>query len=143
MKVQTLENFEVFSKVETVLTEFLIAKNKISPAHSKVGIGNLVSDKTLCYPFLTELWRHYVLSGGTQRCTLPWYQSEEMKILHIYFPWVGSNLQPATFKDLWLASNFDYNVYMIVQWQGSYCRYVQLIQTSSEFVSIEYICLSI
>ena len=38
------------------------------------------SVKTLRSPLSAEFWRHYVLSGRTQRRTLPRHQSEEMEI---------------------------------------------------------------
>ena len=38
------------------------------------------SVKTFCSPLSEEFWRHYVLSGRTQRRACPRHQSEEMEI---------------------------------------------------------------
>ena len=62
---------------------FKIKLNQISftlyPAHSRVGRGNLVLKHSIPH-FYAEFWRHWVLSGGTQRHALPRHQCEEMKI---------------------------------------------------------------
>ena len=41
-----------------------------------------------------------VLSGGTQRCAVPRYQSEEMKMLHILLPQVGIEPTTVAFTDV-------------------------------------------
>ena len=57
----------------------------------KQGRYRKPSDKTLRCPLSGEFSWHCVLSGGTRHRALPYYQSEEMKILinNKSFPPVG------------------------------------------------------
>ena len=61
-------------------------------AERRVGRGNLVLRHSV--PYSAKFWKHYVLSGGSQRRVLLQHQSEEMKILNISFPRVG--IEPTT-----------------------------------------------
>ena len=67
-----------------VFSALIIKKIKSNQLHAvsrtKQGRQREPSVKTLRSPLSAEFWRHCVLSGGTQRCTLPRHQSEEMKI---------------------------------------------------------------
>ena len=48
--------------------------------------GNLVLRVKTFHPSLSaEFWRHYMLSGGTQRRAWPWHQSEEVQNYYYTF----------------------------------------------------------
>ena len=57
-------------------------------------------------PLADEFSRHCVFNGGTQRSTLPRYQSEELKILNISFPRMV--MQPTT-VDIYILEPLRHN----------------------------------
>ena len=89
------------------------------------------------FPMSTELWRHCVLSGGTQRRALPRYQSEEMKIWNISFLRVRiestivafstRTLGPcATTEVFWVLPHISWKIYPIKYFfsQPSYWNFI-------------------
>ena len=63
-----------YAVVEIMLIYYL--KNKIN----QQGRQRELSAKTLRFSLSAEFWKHWELSGRTQRCALPRHQSEEMEI---------------------------------------------------------------
>ena len=95
---KTLDNDIIFheniEKAWLFVKSFTLAYVFLSSRYSRVGRGKLVL-RHFTPHYLTELWRHFVLSGGIQRRLLLQHHNEEIKILLVLFP--GMNPQAVVF----------------------------------------------
>ena len=68
-------------KIKKVMVKIKKNQNQLhAVSRTQQGRQRESSVKTLGSPLSAEFWSYCVLSGGTQRRTLPRYQSEETKI---------------------------------------------------------------
>ena len=78
---------------------FFLIFQKFLFSHSRIGRGNMTTKSYAPFPtFFRILEALRVEWSGAQRCALPHYQSQEVKILKFSFAKVGSNQQLSRFQ---------------------------------------------